>query len=462
MKLLSLYLLAGAALLAGCSDEREGTPQVRIVPEIETRVTGMHFDAQDCIGLTIVRSAGVYVENARLSYDGSAFTASGLMWYADRSEGATFMAYYPYAAAGAPDRFAVATDQRQGLEASDLLAAVKRDVVPGSAPVAMTFRHLLSQLTVVVSNQASSAVSEVAVGGFVPEAEVDLAVPQAVVRQGAAAQEVLACEVTPDARYRAVLVPQRARLEVRVRTEDGKERSRTLTEAQLDAGKRYDLSIVVTEEDIALALSGEIEDWGEGGQLGGGSDGSGDGSGDGDKTDPDDNPGGDTPGEVQIGGVRYPTVRLGGCEWMARNLGVLPAGATIGSGVWYPAGGEAAVATDGLLYDYATAAGADADAAEGPVRGICPAGWHIPDAGELKLLAAAAADFLTPAGYWIPALSAGSEGKYGAAQKGYLMGAPLTQEGRYNCWAYGEGIAAALATTVKPSYGISVRCVKDR
>ncbi len=372
MKLLSLYLLAGAALLAGCSDEREGTPQVRIVPEIETRVTGMHFDAQDCIGLTIVRSAGVYVENARLSYDGSAFTASGLMWYADRSEGATFMAYYPYAAAGAPDRFAVATDQRQGLEASDLLAAVKRDVVPGSAPVAMTFRHLLSQLTVVVSNQASSAVSEVAVGGFVPEAEVDLAVPQAVVRQGAAAQEVLACEVTPDARYRAVLVPQRARLEVRVRTEDGKERSRTLTEAQLDAGKRYDLSIVVTEEDIALALSGEIEDWGEGGQLGGGSD----GSGDGDKTDPDDNPGGDTPGEVQIGGVRYPTVRLGGCEWMARNLGVLPAGATIGSGVWYPAGGEAAVATDGLLYDYATAAGADADAAEGPVRGICPAGWH--------------------------------------------------------------------------------------
>ena len=102
MKLLSLYLLAGAALLAGCSDEREGTPQVRIVPEIETRVTGMHFDAQDCIGLTIVRSAGVYVENARLSYDGSAFTASGLMWYADRSEGATFMAYYPYAAAGRP------------------------------------------------------------------------------------------------------------------------------------------------------------------------------------------------------------------------------------------------------------------------------------------------------------------------------------------------------------------------
>ena len=96
------------------------------------------------------------------------------------------------------------------------------------------------------------------------------------------------------------------------------------------------------------------------------------------------------------------------------------------------------------------------------MRGICPAGWHLPDAGELKLLAAAAADFLTPAGYWIPALSAGSEGKYGAAQKGYLMGAPLTQEGRYNCWAYGEGIAAALATTVKPSYGISVRCVKDR
>lgn len=458
MKQLSLYLLAAAAVMAGCSDEREGTPQVRIVPEIETRVTGMHFDAQDCIGLTIVRSAGVYVENAKLSYDGTAFTATGLMWYADRSEGATFMAYYPYAAAGAPDRFSVATDQRQGVEASDLLAAVKRDVVPGSAPVAMTFRHLLSQLTVTVSNQASSAVAEVAVGGFVPEAEVDLAVPEAVVRQGVAAQEVLACEVTPDARYRAILVPQRAQLEVRVRTEDGTERSRTLTEAQLDAGKRYDLSIVVTEEDIALALSGEIEDWGEGGQLGG----SGDGNGEGDNTDPGDDPGTDTPGEVEIGGVRYPTVQIGGREWMARNLGLLPAGATIGSGVWYPAGGETAVATDGLLYDYATAAGADAGVSEGPVRGICPAGWHIPDAAELGLLAAAAADYYTPAGYWIPALSAGSEGRYGAAEKGYLMGAPLTQEGRYSCWAYGEGVTPALATTVKAGYGISLRCVKDK
>lgn len=458
MKRVALYLLTAAAALAGCSDEREGTPQVRVVPEIETRVTGMYFDAQDCIGLTIVRSAGVYVENAKLTYDGNAFSASGLLWYADRSEGATFVAYYPYAAEGAPDRFAVATDQRQGVEASDLLAAVKRDVVPGSAPVAMTFRHLLSQLTVVVTNEASSSVTEVAVGGFVPEAEVDLEAQAVSVRQGAAAQEVLACEVTPGARYRAILVPQRAQLEVRVTTADGTERSRTLTEALLEGGKRYDLSIVVTEEDIALALSGEIEDWGEGGQLGGSKDDEGD---DEEKKEPADEPSGEA-GTVEVGGVSYPTVVIDGREWMARNLGYLPSGAVLGNGVWYPADGADAVATQGLLYDYATAAGSEAEATEGPVRGICPAGWHIPDIEELKSLAAAGGDFFAAAGYWIPSLSAGSDGKYGAAEKGYLMGAPLTLEGRFNCWAFGEGVTPALSTTVKASYGISLRCVKDR
>lgn len=459
MKRVALYLLTVAAALVGCSDEREGTPQVRVVPEIETRVTGMYFDAQDCIGLTIVRSAGVYVENAKLSYDGNAFSASGLLWYADRSEGATFIAYYPYAVEGAPDRFAVATDQRQGVEASDLLAAVKRDVVPGSAPVAMTFRHLLSQLTVVVTNGASSSVTEVAVGGFVPEAEVDLEAQTVAVRQGVAAQEVLAFEMTPGARYRAILVPQRAQLEVRVTTADGKERSRTLTEALLESGKRYDLSIVVTEEDIALALSGEIEDWGEGGQLGEGKEDPDGGEDDG--KEPGDDPSGEA-GTVVIGGVSYPTVVVEGREWMARNLGLQPSGATLGDGVWYPAGGADAVATQGLLYDYATAAGSEAAATEGPVRGICPEGWHIPDVEELKTLAAAGADFFAAAGYWIPSLSAGSEGKYGTAEKGYLMGAPLTLEGRFNCWAFGEGVTPALSTAIKSSYGISLRCVKDR
>ena len=430
------------------------------MPEIETRVTGMYFDAEDCIGLTIVRGEGVYAENAKLSYDGTAFSASGLLWYVDRSEGATFIAYYPYSAAGAPDSFAVATDQRQGVEPSDLLAAVKHDVVPGSAPVAMTFRHLLSQLTVVVTNNASSAVTEVAVGGFVPEAEVDLGTQTVGVRPGVAAREVLACEVTPNARYRAILVPQRARLEVRVTTADGTERCRTLTEASLESGKRYDLSIVVTEEDIALVLSGEIEDWGEGGQLGGSTDDT-DGGDGGDDDEGGQNPS-DDPASVVVGGVSYPTVVIAGREWMARNLGYRPAGATLGDGVWYPAGGAEAVEAEGLLYDYATAAGAEADATEGPVRGICPAGWHIPDAEELKTLAAAETDFFTVAGYWIPSLSAGSEGKYGTAGKGYLMGAPLTLEGRFCCWTFGDGVTPALTTTVKSTYGISLRCVKDR
>ena len=44
------------------------------------------------------------------------------------------------------------------------------------------------------------------------------------------------------------------------------------------------------------------------------------------------------------------------------------------------------VSTQGMLYDYATATAGASDGA-GRIRGICPEGWHIPDADELRALA---------------------------------------------------------------------------
>ena len=259
--LLAAALAAGFLLVSGCADNREALPGVRITPTIKTRVTGLHFDAGDCIGLSILKGTESYVENHPMTYEGSAFTGSGLLWYNDLNATSTLTAYYPYSAAGAPAEFSVALDQTGGCASSDLLGAVKRDVTPGSAPVGMLFYHLMSQLTIVITNTSDAEVSGVTVGGLAPTATVDLTVPTAAAKEGVAAAAVKTFEVTPDAAYRVVLVPQQAALTVTVATRDGKSHSKTIPAAMLDSGKQYDMSVVVTNIDITVSLSGDVSDW---------------------------------------------------------------------------------------------------------------------------------------------------------------------------------------------------------
>ena len=370
------------------------------------------------------------------------------MWYDEAQGASTFTAYYPYRDEGVPGTFAVAADQRDGCTPSDLLGAVTRDVLPGSTPVKMQFHHLLSQLNIVVQNRSDRAVRQVAIDGFVPEAAVDLAVPEATVRAGEAV-EVLAFAVTPNALYRAVLVPQRATLQVDVTLEDGTVASKSVPDAALEGGKRYDLSVVVEavpEPELEVTLSGEIVDWIDGGELGIGGDG-------GDEPDEGD---GKT---VVYAGETYSTVTIDGRVWMAENLRYRPSDATFGDGVWNPEVGASAVAELGLLYDYATVTGGAVPTSEGLLRGICPPGWHIPDTDELEALAASGerpADFFTVAGFW----NSSGFGSYGDASKGYLWGTGSSEAGRRDCIACTtDGLP--LVKSLPEAHGLSLRCVKD-
>lgn len=174
-----LFMALAVLIAAGCAESEKGTLCVKIAPAIRTRVTGLHFDTGDRIGLTISKGSAPYAENVPMTYDGTAFTASGLSWYNDLNEKSVLTAYYPYAEGGRPDEFTVSSDQTQGNGPSDLLAAVKTDVTPVSAPVGMIFYHVMSQLTIVVSNSSSAVVTGVSVGGLVPTAEIDYSMPKA-------------------------------------------------------------------------------------------------------------------------------------------------------------------------------------------------------------------------------------------------------------------------------------------
>ena len=432
-------------IAAGCAESEKGTLCVKIAPAIRTRVTGLHFDTGDRIGLTISKGSVPYAENVPMTYDGTAFTASGLSWYNDLNEKSVLTAYYPYAEGGRPDEFTVSSDQTQGNGPSDLLAAVKTDVTPVSAPVGMIFYHVMSQLTIVVSNSSSAAVTGVSVGGLVPTAEIDYSAPKAAAKSGVAAAEVKACEVKSGATYRAILVPQQAALTVTFTTDDGRSHTKTLSSAQLESGRRYDMSVLVTNEEIQISLSGDIGDWEDGGSL--------DGSGSGDGGDDDSQ-------TLSYGGVTYRTTTVGETVWMAENLRYVPDEALLTKGIWYPDGNEDAeyVREHGMLYSFTAALGGAQAVSGAPVRGICPAGWHVPYIDELQTLAAGSDFGFTLAGMW----NSVSNNYVSSAKSGYLMSATTDDGGSsYSVLLfYASGGNPAISPQTAAN-GVSLRCVKD-
>lgn len=440
-----LFMALAVLIAAGCAESEKGTLCVKIAPAIRTRVTGLHFDTGDRIGLTISKGSAPYAENVPMTYDGTAFTASGLSWYNDLNEKSVLTAYYPYAEGGRPDEFTVSSDQTQGNGPSDLLAAVKTDVTPVSAPVGMIFYHVMSQLTIVVSNSSSAAVTGVSVGGLVPTAEIDYSAPKAAAKSGVAAAEVKACEVKSGATYRAILVPQQAALTVTVTTDDGRSHTKTLSSAQLESGRRYDMSVLVTNEEIQISLSGDIGDWEDGGSL--------DGSGSGDGGDDDSQ-------TLSYGGVTYRTTTVGETVWMAENLRYVPDEALLTKGIWYPDGNEDAeyVREHGMLYSFTAALGGAQAVSGAPVRGICPAGWHVPYIDELQTLAAGSDFGFTLAGMW----NSVSNNYVSSAKSGYLMSATTDDGGSsYSVLLfYASGGNPAISPQTAAN-GVSLRCVKD-
>lgn len=439
-----LFMALAVLIAAGCAESEKGTLCVKIAPAIRTRVTGLHFDTGDRIGLTISKGSAPYAENVPMTYDGTAFTASGLSWYNDLNEKSVLTAYYPYAEGGRPDEFTVSSDQTQGNGPSDLLAAVKTDVTPVSAPVGMVFYHVMSQLTIVVSNSSSAAETGVSVGGLVPTAEIDYSMPKAAAKSGVAAAEVKACEVKPGATYRAILAPQQAALTVTVTTDDGRSHTKTLSSAQLESGRRYDMSVLVTNEEIQISLSGDIGDWEDGGSL--------DGSGGGDD--------GDDSQTLSYGGVTYRTTTVGETVWMAENLRYVPDEALLTKGIWYPDGNEDAeyVREHGMLYSFTAALGGAQVVSGAPVRGICPEGWHVPYIDELQTLAAGPDCGFTLAGMW----NSVSKNYVSSAKSGYLMSATTDDGGSsYSALLFYASGGNPSPSSLPAGNGVSLRCVKD-
>ena len=396
------FWMAAAALLAlaACNkNSKPDTPPVdfsqyklRVEPVI-TRVTETNFESGDAIGLSVAKPSGDYAANVKLTYDGTAFSGD-LNWYEEGEVTSTLKAYYPYKEGEAlPTSFTVQHDQSKGTAASDFVSAVKENVLPSANAVPVVFKHRLSRLVTTVKNNTGADIESIVFEEFVPQAHIAADLTAKVV-DGAKWQPL-----TPffkDDKYYLIVPAQTVKPVVKV-TAGGKTLTEQLTEVSLEPGKQYSLSMVVNKEEIKVVLAGEIENWDDGGEIGGGG------------TSFTENL---EEGYFTYDGVKYNVVKMkDGKWWMAQNLAYLPEGCTpatdltaVTAGIFAPiqvnAGQTAAefttdpavVARNGYLYQAEVALGlkvgdltsvADAQKLEA-AQGICPKGWHVPTLQDIK------------------------------------------------------------------------------
>ena len=380
-------LVAAAAVMAGCQTEKVESPVpelVKIVPVV-TKATDVNFENGDKVGVTIMQGETAYATNELLTYGDNVFSGT-LKWYPEALTPSTITAYYPYASAGAPSSFTVATDQTKGYTASDLIAGKKEDVTPSVNAIVVPFKHMLTKISLEIDNQSQANIASVELRGAKTTADVDLTAMTAVVSESSSVETVKAFKVTDNALYSAIVVPQTVAFEMAVTTSTGKELTQKLVSSELKQGMQYTIKVKVLPADIKVSISGEIEGWGNGGEIGG-----------------------DVPAYIDFAeydgyfiykNEKYNTVKLSdGSVWMAQPMRYVPEGYTVSSdpkvkahiwapytivnGVATPSADEALINKNGYLYDMCAALGVseitkdNAASFEG-AQGICPNGWHVP------------------------------------------------------------------------------------
>ena len=395
-------IIAGAAILAlaACNKTPENGNEpvdfsqykLRVEPVI-TRATETDFEKGDQVGLTVVRAGGDYAANVPLTYDGTAFSGD-LNWYEDGNEASTLKAYYPYKEGDAlPTRFTVETDQSKGTAASDFVSAVKEGVLPSANAVSVVFKHRFCRVVTTLKNNAGAAIESVVFEEFVPVANIaaDLT---ATVADGAKWQPIKPY-ADQDGKYYFIVPGQTVKPVVKV-TVGGKTLSQTLEQVSLEPGKQYSISVVVNKDEIKVVLAGDIENWGDGGEITG---------------DPSALEEHLEDGYIVYADTKYTVAKMKDDKWwMTQNLAYLPEGYTpateltaVTAGVFAPlrinadqSGAEfstdpAVVASNGYLYQAEVALGlkvgdlttvSAAQALEG-AQGICPKGWHVPTAADI-------------------------------------------------------------------------------
>lgn len=140
----------------------EAGPQTRVVTDEQFKCT---WEAGDAIGIfvfaegTSVTSQDYYIENAKLTYDGTSWTSATPLYWPKDGKKLRFYACYPYNAMDGVKGFDFAvktdqsadTDKKSNLDLSDLMMTFTAWVSPGS-PVELWFSHYACMVELKLDN----------------------------------------------------------------------------------------------------------------------------------------------------------------------------------------------------------------------------------------------------------------------------------------------------------------------
>ena len=229
MKRLLLFAVTIGALFA-CTKENitpvdEQKIPINISVGQSTRANDTTFTADDKVGIYVVNYAeeeagtlaasGNQVDNAKFTFNGSAWTPDKPVYWKDRSTAADFYAYYPYSESvnTAAHPFSVKADQSKEADfwASDFLWGKATNVSPSPNPVSITTNHSLSRILVEIkpgkgfTEEAWTAASKsIKICGVKTSATIDLSTGVAT----AAGDNGEIIPLAADAGYKAMMIPQ--------------------------------------------------------------------------------------------------------------------------------------------------------------------------------------------------------------------------------------------------------------
>lgn len=247
------------------------------------RATETAFENGDRVGLFVNEASlplevgGNTVNNALLTCEGSNWKPAGKLYWDAGTYNAT--AYYPYLSeiSSITDfPFSVRTDQDtpasadmlSGYEASDFLYASAKNLTASENPVNLTFRHVMSKLTVrmIKGDNYEGELPEEAtvyIHNTVPSATIDLQAGIATRQTKGARETITACK-TGASDYSAIIVPQRIENRMPL-VEIVMEGVSFLFESkfQFKPGVHHIMNLVIEEDPgkIKIEIGGEITDW---------------------------------------------------------------------------------------------------------------------------------------------------------------------------------------------------------
>lgn len=278
----TICFIAAAILLIGCSKEsisvKESNQMIfSFSYPNASKVTDTGFEQNDKVGIyitksdAILESAGNYVTNNMLTYNGQDWNALYAMYW--NSGIYNMYAYYPYvnniaSVTDMPFSISLRQDVLQNYMESDFLWASKKNVSAGNTAVSMQFAHKMSRIVIklVASDDYEGTIPQDAklfVHNIIPDATVDLNAGIVTVN-GRASSNTLQARNLGNNMYTAIVVPQRisTRVPFIELIMDGVS---YLYESSFlfKQGVQHNVTLVVSKNpnQIKIEIGGEIEGW---------------------------------------------------------------------------------------------------------------------------------------------------------------------------------------------------------